>query len=71
MSPHGAVLDAQRVRALFQELSDRLRARGVAAQLFVVGGAAMALAARWAFCRERDVIGEGLRRLAAADLSAS
>ncbi|GAB3198783.1 pyridoxal phosphate-dependent aminotransferase [Nocardioides hungaricus] len=26
---------------------------------------------RWAFCKERDVIEEGLRRLAAADLSAS
>lgn len=37
-------LDAERVRALFQELSDRLEARGVRAQLFVVGGAAMALA---------------------------
>jgi hypothetical protein len=37
-------LDAARVRALFQELSDRLQSRGVQAQLFVVGGAAMALA---------------------------
>jgi hypothetical protein len=37
-------LDANRVRALFQELSDRLAAAGVQAQLFVVGGAAMALA---------------------------
>lgn len=44
MSTHGAALDAQRVRALLQELSDRLDARGVQAQLFVVGGAAMALA---------------------------
>ena len=26
-------------------------------------------AVRWAFCKERDVIGEGVRRLAAADLS--
>ena len=24
---------------------------------------------RWAFCKERDVISEGVRRLAAADLS--
>ena len=24
---------------------------------------------RWAFCKERDVIGEGVRRLAEADLS--
>lgn len=37
-------LDADGVRALFAELSDRLAATGVAAQLFVVGGAAMALA---------------------------
>ncbi|MGO1560445.1 hypothetical protein CZ771_00090 [Actinomycetales bacterium JB111] len=37
-------LDADRVRALFAELSDRLAAAGVSAQLFVVGGAAMALA---------------------------
>lgn len=37
-------LDADGVRALFQELSDRLVDAGVAAQLFVVGGAAMALA---------------------------
>ena len=44
MSSHGVALDAEGVRALFQELSDRLDARGVQAQLFVVGGAAMALA---------------------------
>lgn len=37
-------LDADGVRALFQELSDRLADAGVTAQLFVVGGAAMALA---------------------------
>ncbi|GGM35211.1 DUF6036 family nucleotidyltransferase [Microbacterium saperdae] len=37
-------LDADGVLALFQELSDRLAAAGVSAQLFVVGGAAMALA---------------------------
>lgn len=37
-------LDADRVRALFQELSDRLAAGGEQATLFVVGGAAMALA---------------------------
>lgn len=39
----GTPLDADSVRALFQELSDRLAAAGVTAQLFVVGGAAMAL----------------------------
>lgn len=36
-------LDAEQLRALFQELSDRLEERGQQAQLFVVGGAAMAL----------------------------
>lgn len=40
----GGPLDAARVLALFQELSDRLDQAGVSAQLFVVGGAAMALA---------------------------
>jgi len=40
----GGQLDADGVRALFRELSDRLAAEGVSAQLFVVGGAAMALA---------------------------
>lgn len=40
----GGQLDADGVRALFQELSDRLTATSVSAQLFVVGGAAMALA---------------------------
>lgn len=44
MSEYGAELDAARVRVLFQELSDRLAAAGAHAQLFVVGGAAMALA---------------------------
>ncbi|HUG49512.1 MAG TPA: DUF6036 family nucleotidyltransferase [Terrimesophilobacter sp.] len=44
MSRNGAELDAEDVRALFQELSDRLAGNGVHAQLFVVGGAAMALA---------------------------
>lgn len=44
MTRSGAELDAERVLALFQELSDLLDARGLQAQLFVVGGAAMALA---------------------------
>lgn len=44
MSGRGAELDAADVRGLFQEPSDRLVATGVHAQLFVVGGAAMALA---------------------------
>lgn len=41
---HGGPLDAAKVLALFQELSDRLSRADVLAQLFVVGGAAMALA---------------------------
>lgn len=44
MSERGVELDAAGVRALFHELSDRLAQTGTAAQLFVVGGAAMALA---------------------------
>ena len=40
----GEPLDAAKVLALFQELSERLAQAGVSAQLFVVGGAAMALA---------------------------
>lgn len=43
MTASGAPLDAATVRQLFQELSDRLAAQGQRAQLFVVGGAAMAL----------------------------
>ncbi|QZQ53738.1 hypothetical protein KZI27_00395 (plasmid) [Curtobacterium sp. TC1] len=42
--PHGDELDADRLGGLFQELSDRLANVGEHAQLFVVGGAAMALA---------------------------
>jgi hypothetical protein len=37
-------LDATAMRALLAELDERLRARGVAASVYVVGGAAMALA---------------------------
>jgi len=44
MSERGTELDAADVRTLFQELSDRLAQTGTHAQLFVVGGAAMALA---------------------------
>jgi hypothetical protein len=44
MSEKGPELDAEDIRALFHKLSDRLAAGGVHAQLFVVGGAAMALA---------------------------
>lgn len=41
MTP-GGQFDAGWVQALFRELSDRLAAAGVQAQMFVVGGAAMA-----------------------------
>ncbi len=41
---HRGQLDADGVRSLFRDLSDRLAEAGVSAQLFVVGGAAMALA---------------------------
>jgi len=43
VSDLGEELDATRLRELFQDLSDRLASRGLKAQLFVVGGAAMAL----------------------------
>lgn len=38
------ILDADRIRELLTELGRRLDERGLSAQLFVVGGAAMALA---------------------------
>jgi hypothetical protein len=42
---HGALeLDAKAMRVLLAELDERLRERGVAASVYVVGGAAMALA---------------------------
>jgi hypothetical protein len=44
MSGEMGQLDAEQVRGLFRELSERLATRGVQAQLFGVGGAAMALA---------------------------
>lgn len=44
MNGRGVELDAKDVRGLFLELSERLAVTGVHAQLFVVGGAAMALA---------------------------
>lgn len=36
-------LDAARMRSLLDELDERLRARGIAASVYLVGGAAMAL----------------------------
>lgn len=40
----GPLLDAEQVRALLTELGARLSAQGIEARLFLVGGAAMALA---------------------------
>ena len=37
-------LDGEKMRSLLDELDGRLRARGIAASIYVVGGAAMALA---------------------------
>ena len=42
--PDGPFLDADQVRSLLIELGERLFARGIDARLFLVGGAAMALA---------------------------
>jgi len=44
MTDQSTRLDATRIRGLFTELSQRLTERGVSAQLFVVGGAAITLA---------------------------
>ena len=44
MSREGEELGAAGLQSLFQELSESLQSRGLQAQIFVVGGAAMALA---------------------------
>lgn len=44
MSSDNIELGSEQLRGLFEELSESLRARDLQAQLFVVGGAAMALA---------------------------
>lgn len=44
MSRQGEELSAEQLQGLLQELSESLQARGLQAQLFIVGGAAMALA---------------------------
>ncbi|MDD7961122.1 DUF6036 family nucleotidyltransferase [Microbacterium thalli] len=44
MSRAGEELSADHLQGLFAEMSERLQERGLQAQLFVVGGAAMALA---------------------------
>lgn len=43
-TPGPLELDAETMRALLAELDERLRARGTAASIYVVGGAAMTLA---------------------------
>lgn len=44
MNDDGPLLDADRIRDLLVELGRRLHARGITARIFLVGGAAMALA---------------------------
>lgn len=44
MSAEGPLLDADGIRELLRELGRRLHARGITARIFLVGGAAMALA---------------------------
>ena len=44
MSAEGPLLDANQIRELLAELGRRLHARGLTARIFLVGGAAMALA---------------------------
>lgn len=44
MSTEGPLLDAERIQDLLAELGRRLHARGITARIFLVGGAAMALA---------------------------
>lgn len=44
MTTDGPLLDADQIRDLLTELGRRLHARGITAQIFLVGGAAMALA---------------------------
>lgn len=43
-SPDGPLLDRARIEDLFRRLGDRLQRRGVVGDLYVIGGAAMALA---------------------------
>jgi hypothetical protein len=51
------LLDAEQIRALLVELGQRLDARGIEARLFLVGGAAMALAfSRRRVTRDLDAV---------------
>lgn len=60
----GPLLDAQQVRSLLTELGKRLAARGIEARLFLVGGAAMALAfSRRRVTRDLDAVFEPKREI--------
>jgi hypothetical protein len=53
------LFDADQIRALLVELGQRLDARGIEARLFLVGGAAMALAfSRRRVTRDLDAVFE-------------
>ncbi|MGH3261449.1 MAG: hypothetical protein ACRDNS_05580 [Trebonia sp.] len=55
----GPLLDPEQVRALLTELGARLSAQGIEARLFLVGGAAMALAfSRHRITRDLDAVFE-------------
>lgn len=55
----GPLLDAEQVRALLTELGARMSAQGIEARLFLVGGAAMALAfSRRRITRDLDAVFE-------------
>lgn len=72
MSGRGEELDASKLDGLFRELSDRLAASGEQAQLFVVGGAALALAYDGGrITRDVDALFQptGIVRRIAADMS--
>jgi hypothetical protein len=57
--PGGPLLGAEQIRELLAELGARLAARGIEADLFLVGGAAMALAfARDRVTRDLDAVFE-------------
>lgn len=58
------LLDAEQVRQLLTDLGERLAARGIEARLFLVGGAAMALAfSRRRVTRDLDAVFEPKREI--------
>lgn len=68
------LLDADRIRALLTELGARLEARGIEGRLFLVGGAAMALAySRRRVTRDLDAVFEPKREVyeAAAEIASA